>query len=110
MEIDESKGEEFYNHIIVLNQPITKQYMVNELITRQIDLNSILQSVYLLLLLKMNEEQTADKYSEFLIIKNDNLLIWIDVLMETALMQQFISQNRQGKQTILVDFYCSLYS
>ena len=70
--------------------------MVNEIIARQININSLLQSVYLLLLLKINEEQTVLKYNEFLIIKNDNLLIWIEVLMETVLMINFISQNSQG--------------
>jgi hypothetical protein len=77
-----NKFPQFYHLLLVLKLPITKPFMVNELIAKKLDLGAILQTIYLLLLLKLDDETAANKYSEFLIVKHDNLLTWTEVLME----------------------------
>jgi hypothetical protein len=76
----------------VLKVAITKQFMVNELIAAQVQVSPLLQTVYVLLLLKLDEEQMA-KHNSFVVIKNDNLLVWTEVLMETALMDSILGKN-----------------
>ena len=75
--------------------------MVNELVALQTDLGNILQSVYLLLLLKIDEENSVTKYSTFFIIHHDNLLTWTEILMEASLMNNIISKNNSENTVII---------
>mmetsp|Transcript_21841 Transcript_21841/g.25115 ORF Transcript_21841/g.25115 Transcript_21841/m.25115 type:complete len:132 (-) Transcript_21841:7-402(-) len=76
--------------------------MVNELVSRKVDLSSVLESVYLLLLLKLDEEQTSKKYTDYLIVKNDNLLVWSEVLMEASLMNSLITPESTNLNSELI--------
>ncbi|CAI2379757.1 unnamed protein product [Moneuplotes crassus] len=100
--IPEEESLRFYYYSLVLKLPVTKTFMVNELVALQVDLSNILQTVYLLLLLKVDEERAVDKYSKFLLIAHDNLLTWVEVLMEASLMNNIIKKGtEQGNNFII---------
>lgn len=87
----EEKANEFCHFRNILGLSITKQVVVNELVSKQVDLTGILHVLYLLLILKLDEEVIVKKYSSNLVIKNDNLLVWTETLMEATLMNTMLN-------------------
>jgi hypothetical protein len=95
--MNESLTHVIYYHILLFNLSINKEVMTSELLSNYTDYSEI---IYLLLLLKLKEDNTVEKYSKFLIINNDNLIVWAEALMDATLMNTMLT--KKGANAILL--------
>ena len=97
---EQSLATKFYLYCLILRLPITKQFMTSELVAKNVDMGQILETLYVLLLLKMDEEQTQAKYSKFFVIPHDNLLTWSEAIMDACLLKTILGQQNDHEQIL----------
>lgn len=85
-----------YYYLLLFRLAINKEVLASELLTTYINYSDML---YFLFLLKLNEDSVLEKYGEFVIVKNDNLIIWAEALMDATVMHNMV----QSTQTNLAD-------
>ena len=94
LKLDSSKAHIMFYHVLLFNLAINKEVLTSELLTNYIDFSEIL---YLLLLLKLNEDNTVEKYSKFLVVSNDNLITWGQALMDATLMHNMMAKTTANR-------------
>ena len=105
LKFDSKSVEALYYYILLFNLRINKEVMTSELLSNYIDFSEF---IYFLLLLKVNEDSIKQKYSSFLIIQNDNLIVWAEALMDATLMHRLL--KNQGANNIIISKIESLVS